>query len=92
MKVNSSSSQDSPGAEREALGIEHHFDRFRAQEEAAVEALATGEGEQHGLAARRRERHHAGDDLGVGRLRNLVVLQLVVGKIDGLAERAGRLR
>ena len=79
------------GREREAFGIEHHFDGLRAQEEAAVEAMATGEGEQHGLAAGRRERHHAGDDLGVGGLGNLVVLQFVVGEIDGLAESAGGL-
>ena len=80
------------GSEREALGIEHHFDGFRTQEEAAVEAVATGEGEQHGLATGRSQRHHAGDHPGIGRLRDLVMLQLVVGEIDRLAERARGLR
>src|ERR1035437_4973795 len=45
------------GLEREAFGIEHDFDRFLAQEEAAAEAMATGEAEQHGVAAGRGERH-----------------------------------
>ena len=79
------------GGEREAFGIEHDFDGFRAQVEAAVEAVATGEGEQHGVAAGRGEGHHAGDDFGVGGLGEFVVLQFVVGKIDGLAEGAGGL-
>ena len=41
------------GRERETFGIDHHFDGLRAQIEAAVEAAATGEAEQHGLAAGR---------------------------------------
>ena len=80
------------GSEREALGVEHDFDGFRTQEEAAVEAVAAGEGEQHGLATGRSERHHAGDYFGIGRLRDLVMLQLVIGKIDRLAERTRGLR
>ncbi len=79
------------GREREALGIEHDFDGFRTQEEASVEALATGESEQHGFAARGREGHHAGDHLGVGGLRDFVVLELVVGEVERTAERAGGL-
>ena len=78
-------------SQREPFGIEHHFNRFRPQEEAAVEPVATGKAKQHGLAARRSERHHAGDHLRVGGLRNLVVLQFVVSKIDRLPESAGGL-
>ena len=80
------------GAEREAFGIEHHLDGFRTQVEAADEAAATGEREQHGGSAVRGEGHHPGDDAGVGRLRDLVVGQFVVTEIDGVREGAGGLR
>jgi len=79
------------GGEGEAFGIERNFDGIGAQEEAAVEAVATGEGEQDGFAAGRGEGHHAGDDPGIGGLGDFVVLEFVVGEVDWVAEGAGGL-
>lgn len=78
--------------QRQPFGIEHHLDGLRAQIEAPVEPLATGEAEQHGLAARRCQRHHAGDHARVGGLRDLVVRQFVVAQVHRFAERACGLR